>query len=517
MTKSSLTLAAALEKKRRLQARKSLIAFTEYTYRGYSAAAHHRLIASKLEAVAERRITRLIIEMPPRHGKSELASKRFPAWYLGRFPDHQIIAASYGSDLARDFGREVRNIVATAEYARLFDTELRHDSKAADRWHTNKGGVYVASGVDTATTGRGANLLLIDDPVKDRKSADSETTRRHTRDWYTSVAYTRLMPDAVIVVIQTRWNDDDLAGWLQAEMAKGGDQWDVLSLPAINAEGQALWPEWYPIERLKQIRTVLPTRDWSALYQQKPQADEGNYFKRAWVRKYTQADIEDDYGKFPLRVVGASDYAVTEDDGDYTVHIVVGVDPNDRMFVLDLWRAQTDSKDWVEAFCDLVLKWKPLFWAEESGQILASVGPYLASRQRARKAYVARERFPSRHEKAVRARSIQGRISLNGLYVPHRQTFTLKATNDDGSATEREVEWVADFENELFAFPASKNDDQADALGLIGQLLDRVTLPEWPKDETEVKTGARNIAIPSKPSGVTFNDLLQSNKARLTK
>ena len=481
-----------------LAARNRLIPFTEYTYPNYTAAPHHWLIAAKLEAVERGEIKRLILEMPPRHGKSELASKRFPAWYLGRNPENQIIAASYNSELARDFGRDVRNIVAGPEYGRLFDARLAADSAAADRWHTSQGGSYVAAGVGTAVTGRGANVFLIDDPVKDRQDADSELIRKRTIDWYTSVAYTRLMPGGSIIVIQTRWHEEDLAGWLLAEQDKGGDQWDVLSLPAIDHAGQALWPDWYPIERLEQIRSVLPVRDWSALYQQRPAPEEGNYFKAEWLTEYTDDELEDDVGPIPLRVVGASDYAVTADGGDYTVHIVVGIDPTGRMYVLDLYREQASTNDWVEAFCQIVLKWKPLFWGEESGQILSSVGPYLTRRQQELSAYVARERFASKADKAVRARSIQGRMQMRGLAIP------------------KHAPWAADFRHELLTFPAGKNDDQVDALGLVGQLLDHVTFPSWPEEEVPVKWGIQNINVRGRQSGVTFNDLLAKNKAALS-
>ncbi|MGM7308596.1 terminase large subunit domain-containing protein, partial [Acinetobacter baumannii] len=194
---------AAQELLARRRAKESLIAFTDYTNDLYEAAPHHQVIAEKLEAVERGEIKRLIICMPPRHGKSELASRRFPAWYLGRNPSNQIIAASYNSDLAGDFGREVRNIVATPEFGNVFKISLASDSKAANRWHTDKQGVYVSAGVGTAITGRGANILLIDDPFKDRQEADSELRRELVWNWYTSTAYTRLMPNGAIVVINT--------------------------------------------------------------------------------------------------------------------------------------------------------------------------------------------------------------------------------------------------------------------------------------------------------------------------
>ena len=174
---------------KRRKARQSLIDFTTYTFPQYAPAEHHKLIADKLEAVERGDIQRLMIFMPPRHGKSELATKRFPAWFLGRNPDKQIIQASYNSELARDFGRQVRNIFQERKFSNLFsDVELAQDSKAADRWNTNLGGAYVAAGVGTAVTGRGADILIIDDPLKDREEAESETRRDTVWNWYTSTA-----------------------------------------------------------------------------------------------------------------------------------------------------------------------------------------------------------------------------------------------------------------------------------------------------------------------------------------
>jgi predicted phage terminase large subunit-like protein len=443
---------------RRRGARANLTAFTEYTNAVYLTAPHHRLIAGKLESVERGEIDRLMIFMPPRHGKSELASRRFPAWYLGRNPDRQVIAASYNSDLATDFGRDVRNIVASSEYAALFPAcGLREDSRAADRWNTDQGGAYVAAGVGTAVTGRGAHVLLIDDPLKDREEADSALRRQRVWDWYTSTAYTRLMPGGAVVVIQTRWHEDDLAGRLLAQQAEGGDQWDILDLPALNDAGEALWPEWYGVEQLHRIRAAIGTRDWSALYQQRPVPDSGDYFESKWLHT-APIPFRD-----ALRVYGASDYAVTAGGGDYTVHIVVGIDAGGRLYVLDLWRGQTDSAAWIEAWCDLVLKWRPSEWAEEGGQIRASVGPFLERRMAERKAYTFRRQFQARHDKAVRAQSIRARMSLQGLYLPAGAT------------------WRADFESELLRFPAGVHDDQVDALGLIGQLLDHIQAPAKPE------------------------------------
>ena len=244
-----------LQEIRAAKARRSLLRFTEYTNPLYERAQHHEQIAAKLEAVERGEIDRLMIFMPPRHGKSELASKRFPAWCLGRNPQMQIIAASYNSDLANDFGRHVRNIVAEPEFGEIFPgVSLAPDSQAANRMNTNKGGSYVAAGVGTAVTGRGAHIALIDDPFKDREEADSERRREVVWDWYRSTLFTRLMPGGRIVLIQTRWHEDDLAGRL---LEHEGDQWEVLELPALSEDGDALWPEWYGKDTLERIKATI--------------------------------------------------------------------------------------------------------------------------------------------------------------------------------------------------------------------------------------------------------------------
>jgi hypothetical protein len=183
---------ASRELLRRRKAQESLVAFTRYTFPAYKPAAHHLLVAEKLEAVARGEIKRLLIFMPPRYGKSELASRRFPAWFLGSNPSRHIIAASYNADFAADFGRDVRNIAASERYRAIFNTRLSQDSTASNRWHTSEGGMYVAAGLGTATTGRGAHVLLVDDPIKDREQADSEIEREKSWRWYLSTAYTRL-------------------------------------------------------------------------------------------------------------------------------------------------------------------------------------------------------------------------------------------------------------------------------------------------------------------------------------
>lgn len=434
---------AAREVLRRRGARGRLIAFTEYTLDSYESAPHHRLIAERLEAVERGEIKRLMIFMPPRHGKSELASRRFPAWYLGRKPKAEIIAASYNSDMAADFGRDVRSIVASEEYQAVFPGVcLRVDSKAAERWHTTVGGAYRAAGVGTAMTGRGADLLLIDDPIKDREEADSDLRRDRVWDWYRSTAYTRLSPEGRIVVIQTRWHEDDLSGRLLEQMSAEGDQWEILELPALNADGSALWPERYPAERLNAIRATLGQREWSALYQQQPQPDEGGFFKREYLKTWAEKPKH-------LHIYGTSDYAVTDGDGDYTVHRVWGVDPQGNLYRLDGWRGQTTADVWVEEKLDLIARWKPFAWFGEAGVIQKAVEPMLRRRMLERKVFCRLEWLASIHDKPTRARGFQARAAMGKVFF----------------------EPQADL-GEFLSFPAGKHDDDVDCASLIGRAID---------------------------------------------
>lgn len=433
-------------------------------YAGFEPARHHRLLIGKLEAVSRGEIDRLAVFMPPGAAKSTYASILYAPWHYAQQPAACVIAASHTAELAEKWGRRVRNLLS--EHALILGVALAADSQAAGRWETASGGEYFAAGVGGAIAGRRADLVVIDDPVRSREDADSELIRDKTWDWYKSDLYTRLKPGGRIVLIQTRWHEDDLAGRLLAEQAAGGDKWDIISLPALaeaddalgRTVGQPLWPEWENLDELARKRRAVGPRDWSALYQQRPAPEDGNYFRAAWLRPYTKAPATD-----TLAIYGASDYAVTADGGDYTVHVVVGVDPEGHMYLLDLWRKRAASDEWVEAFCSLVKEWKPREWAEEQGQIKAGVGPFLERMQRERQAYVYRRDFPVRADKAVRAQSIRGRMAIDGLYVP------------------QSAAWLPDLRSELLAFPAGKHDDIVDALGLIGQLLDTIMSGNAPK------------------------------------
>ena len=256
-------------------------------------------------------------------------------------------------------------------------------------------------------------------------------------------------------------------------MERGGERWDIVSLPAeaeagdlLGREpGQWLWDDAYGYgDFLRHEKATQLPRNWSPLYQQRPAPETGDYFKAEWLRTYASEPPRE-----TLKVYGGSDYAVTSHGGDYTVHVVVGVDPENRMYLLDLWRGQTSSDIWIEAWCDMVRQWKPAFWAEEHGQIISGVGPFLQRRAIERQAYTTREQFVGRADKAVRAQSMRGRMAMLGLYV--RQG----------------VPWFADLRAELLSFPAGRHDDQVDALGLVGQLLDKINAGPRPQPPNETR------------------------------
>ncbi len=433
-----------------MKAQASLAGFIDFRRAGYVPAAHHRLLIDGLEAVERGEISRLMVCMPPGSAKSTYTSVEFPAWFMGRNPLLSILAASHTQELADRFGRRVRNIVSSQEYAAVFGMGVAEDSASAGRWDNTKGGEYFAAGVGGAVTGRRADLALIDDPVKSREDADSERIREKTWDWYVNDFLTRLKPGARQVVVMTRWHEDDLGGRI---LERERDRWKVIELPmeAMSNDplgrkpGERLWPEWCTDEMVEVAKRDV--RAWNALYQQQPASEDGDYFKRQW--------LEFEYEKPPegLRIYGASDYAVTEGDGDYTEHGVFGVDATGNVYVLDWWRGQASADVWIERLCDLILAHEPLCWFGESGPIRRSVEPFMRARMLERRAMCRVEWLPSIHEKDVRARSFQAMASMGKVVWP------------------KMAAWKADVIGQLLRFPAGKHDDAVDVCSLLGRGL----------------------------------------------
>ena len=277
----------------REKAQNEFMPFAHHVYENFIEGYHHRVIAKKLELVAQGKLKRLIINMPPRHSKSEFASYLMPAWFLGRNPKLKIIQATHNTELAVRFGRKVRDLLDDPAYKEIFPkTGLKEDSKSAGRWSTSVGGEYFAAGVGAAVTGRGADLFIIDDPHSEQ-DALSETAFDHAYEWYTSGPRQRLQPGGSIILVMTRWGKKDLTGRLLA--AQGGDamsdQWEVVEFPAILPSDKALWPEFWEKDALLSIKASLPVAKWSAQWQQQPTSAESAIVKREWWKMWEKDDI----------------------------------------------------------------------------------------------------------------------------------------------------------------------------------------------------------------------------------
>lgn len=457
---------AAQELLKRRAAKRSLASFIEYLQLSYKPAAHHLLLIEHLEALERGDILRLMIWMPPGSAKSTYTSVLFPPWFMGRNPTIPVLGVSNTTELAERFSRRARNITAGSLYRNVFGFGCSEDTKAAGSWENERGGEFFAAGIGSAIAGRRAKLGLIDDPIKSREEADSERIRQKHWDWYLNDFLTRLMPNAGQCIIQTRWHEDDLSGRI---LEREAAQWTVIKLPmeAIPNDplhrpvGQRLWPEWFTDEMV--LTAKQDTRAWNALYQQDPAPEDGEYFKREWFNDYTS---------FPegLHIYGASDYAVSEGAGDYTEHGIFGFDFTGCIYILDWWRAQTQTDAWIEQQCNLIARWKPLTWFGESGPIQKAIEPYLKRRMMERGTLCHLQWLPSIHDKVVRARPFQGKAAMGNVYLPVQSG------------------WRADLMGQLMRFPAGKYDDGVDVCSLIGRGLEHARTPEAKKAPTRTAT-----------------------------
>ncbi len=453
--------------------RKSLIGYSVAMWPGYMPSWHHRKIANALERVARGECKRLMITLPPRHGKSMLASEFFPAWYLGQHPNRYIAHASYSQELVDGFGRKIRNQLKDELYTSLFPaTVLSDDSSAQNKFNTGAGGAYFAVGVGGSLTGRGAHLLLIDDPIKDREEADSETIRQKLKDWYSSVAYTRLMPGGSIIVIQTRWHEDDLAGWLLDE--HDHEQWEVLNLPAILDEStevpKALWPDAYPLEQLLKIKQTLPPRDWEALYMQRPRAGTGADFKRGWLNYYTSVQR---HGMFVMMLVDPA--SGKRKNNDYTSIWIVGLGSDENYYVLDCLRDRLNLTERTEAVFRLHRKWKPGQVRYERYGMMADV-EHIKAEMNKRSYRFSITEVGGTTAKEDRIRRLVPLFQQGRMWFPE----ALPYTNTDGKTLDLVQHFV---EQEYLAFPVGKHDDMLDALSRVAEpTLDT----PWPSKQQNV-------------------------------
>ena len=279
------------EKKIQNKAKTDFLSFVKCVWPDFVEGSHHRHIADKFNKLATGEINRLIINMPPRHTKSEFASYLLPAWMVGRDPKLKIIQATHTAELAIRFGRKAKNLIDSENYTKIFKTRLQEDSKAAGRWETSDGGEYFAAGVGGAITGRGADLLIIDDPHSEQDAMNMQSFDR-VYEWYTSGPRQRLQPGGRIILVMTRWNVADLTGKLQrAQKESKADQWEVIEFPAILPSGSPVWPEYWKLEELEGVKASVSIGKWNAQYQQNPTAEEGSIIKREWWKEWPKDDI----------------------------------------------------------------------------------------------------------------------------------------------------------------------------------------------------------------------------------
>jgi len=411
----------------------------------YKLPGHLDFLANILMAVERGEKRRVIVSMPPRHGKSKLVSEFFPAWYLGRNSNKQLIHATYSGDLASGFGREIRNQIRDDQYREIFPgVTLAEDSKAVDKFHTSNGNIYLATGVDGSITGRGADLFLIDDPIKGRQEAESETMRRRLKDWFGSVAYTRLMPGGAIVIIQTRWHAADLAGYCINELAHEG--WEVVSFKAIaepgdplnRSEGAALWPTQYSLEALDAIKQTLSSRDWSALYQQSPMPSEGGMVKLSWFRRFPN----------PSQRIGAASRIIQSYDtatkakefNDWSVG-TTWADTKEGLDLVDVFRQRQEYPDLRRSIIANAERFKPsAILIEDKGS-----GQVLIQDLRASTRLPVIPINPGQRDKVVRLSGVTGVIESGRVGLPES------------------APWLVDYEMEIASFPLAAHDDQADS------------------------------------------------------
>lgn len=491
---------------RRRRARRRLADFCDFVSRDYIHAPHHAELCQALDDLAARRTKRLIVEMPPRVGKSFHVSERFPALLLGMFPHQNIIAASHGDAQARRFGRRVRNIILTPEYQELFPgTRLDARTNAQDEFATQAGGLYLAVGIHGSFMGCGANCLIVDDPFRSRRDADSPTIRTNVQIAYDDLE-NRLEPDAVVVVMHTRWHDDDLVGFLERTRIKSEkEQWTRITFPMIEDEcprwqkiedstrnqeadpenasetpetitqrdleaydqERALWPGRYDIKACRAIRRRVPRRTWVSLYQQAPHEEEGGFFHRDWVQRFAPTAPESQGG--PPRNVNtylACDYGVRE-GGDTTELYRVDIDERGHWWVTDAWCGSENSAVWCGALVDLIRQHGPDAVAGEAGVIRRAVEPFLGlMMDESRLATVFLWAVRSSNKQAS-ATGLQGIASMRRLHIAHG-------------------DWGDKLVQVLCAFPTSDDDHGVDALANLALCMEQTpgafALPEKQDD-----------------------------------
>jgi predicted phage terminase large subunit-like protein len=450
----------------------------------YVAKRHHRALAAALEQIALGKIKRLIISMPPRHGKTELCGVRFIPWYLAKFKGASAIYATYNENLAKDKGAEVKAVMEEPSFQQVFpNCKLAKGGKASGRMKTtNKNWAYFV-GRGGSITGRGGDLIVVDDLFKNDEEADSPAMREKVWKWFTGTVMNRFMTDAgAMILVMTRWHEDDVIGRItdtenpnyNKDIAQG---WDIVNIPAeaehgdiLGREiGEALWPERFGKKFLAEQK-ALNARRYSCLYQGNPSPEAGTFFLRDWVQYYHPATLR----TTGLRKYGACDLSVGTKvqlkggkQADRSAMIMFGVDANDDIYLLDAIINRDDSKKNTEAICDMIKHHKPITFFTYQDQITGSIGPFLFQRMKERRAYCHIEEKPSTGSKQQKAQAFKARMAMKKVYFPKGKF------------------WANDIIDELVRFPGGKNDDCVDACALLGQGLDVLIAGSEEKKEVD--------------------------------
>jgi hypothetical protein len=431
----------------------SFMSYVKKMWPGFIHGRHHAVLAKKFEDVASGKIKRLAISLPPRHTKSEFGSFLFPSWFLGKFPAKKVMQASNTGELAVGFGRKVRNLVMGEQYAEVFpDVTLRQDSKAAGRWSTNKDGEYFAIGVGGTMTGRGADLVIIDDPHTEQEAAlaaHDPSVYDKSYEWYTSGPRQRLQPNGAIIIIATRWSERDLIGRVIQDSVERGrpDEWDVVELPAIMPSGNSLWPEFWPLDQLEALKEELSPSKWNAQYQQQPTGEEGAIIKREWWKTWTKDE--------PPRcefIIQAWDTAFTKNErSDFSACTTWGIfymneDSNDtHMILLDSFQKRMEFPELKEKARSHYLEWEPDDCIIEA----KAAGASLIQELNQQADLFVRGYTPSR---GTRQQS-NDKISRMNTVAPIFQS---------GKVWAPDTRWARELIDQMAAFPNAAHDDLAD-------------------------------------------------------
>ena len=423
-------------------AEKRFIPFVKHVWPEFIEGDHHRKIAKKFEDIANGKIKRLIVNMPPRHTKSEFASYLFPAWMVGKNPKLKVIQTTHTGELAVRFGRKMKNLVDTNEFAQIFDEcKIAADSKAAGRWETNKGGEYYAAGIGGAITGRGADLLIIDDPHSEQ-DALSDTALDSAYEWYTSGPRQRLQPGGSIVIVMTRWSTKDLTGQLlKAQTEPKADQWEVIEFPAILPSEKPVWPNYWKLEELESVKASLSEAKWQAQWQQNPTSEEGSIIKREWWKKWEEDDIPD-----LVHVIQSYDTAFSKKEtANFSAITTWGVfyPPNKgpHLILVDVEKGRWDFPELKKIALEQYKYWEPESVIVEQ----KASGTPLTHELRQIGVPVLNFTPSKGNDKHVRVNSVAPIFEAGKVYIPDRR-------------------WAEEMIEECAAFPYGDHDDLVDSM-----------------------------------------------------